>query len=187
MGMRIRRGDCVLVVVDVQDRLIETIADHESVVRNIRALISAAAVLQIPVLTTEQEKLGETVPELRTQLSDHHPIRKLAFSCCDSMEFMTKLNAMPRKTVILCGIETHVCVMQTALDLLTGHHRVLAVKDATSSHAVIDRETALQRMESSGVEISTSEALIYELTEKAGTEEFRKILGIVKERRASTS
>lgn len=181
--MRVKRGDCVLVVVDVQDRLIDTIAEHEVVVRNSEALMKAAKVLQVPILGTEQEKLGDTVPELKALLPDP-PTRKLTFSCCDSLEFMTKLKATGRKTVIVCGIETHICVAQTVLDLLVGHYRILVVKDATSSHALIDRETALERMEAFGAELATAEAIIYELTEKAGTDEFKAILGIVKERRS---
>jgi nicotinamidase-related amidase len=184
--LRVKRGDSVLVVVDVQDRLIDTIAENEVVVQNIVALIKAAVVLQVPILATEQEKLGDTVAELKGLLPDS-PTRKLTFSGCESLEFMTKLNATKRKTVVICGIETHICIAQTVLDLLQGHYRILVVKDATSSHALIDRDTALRRMEASGVEIATTEAIIYELTEKAGTEEFRKILDIVKERRTRVS
>jgi nicotinamidase-related amidase len=180
--MRVKRGDCVLLVVDVQDRLIDTIAEHEVVVQNIAALIKAAGVLQVPILATEQENLGDTVPQLKPLLPDS-PTRKLTFSGCESLELKTKLNATRKKTVIICGIETHICITQTVLDLLQGHYRILVVKDATSSHAPIDRDTALRRMEASGVEITTTEAIIYELTEKAGTDEFRKILDIVKERR----
>jgi nicotinamidase-related amidase len=180
--MRVKRGDCILVVVDVQKRLIDTMAEHEPLIQNIKALINAALVLQVPIMATEQEKLGDFVPELKPLIGEA-PVRKLTFSCCDSMEFMTRLHSSRKKTMILCGIETHICVMQTALDLLAGHHRILVVKDATSSHALIDRDTALQRMEASGAEIVTSEAIIYELTERAGTDEFRRILDIVKERR----
>jgi len=170
------------VVVDVQERLIDTIAEHGSLIQNIKALVNAASVLQLPILATEQEKLGDIVPELKPLIAET-PIRKLTFSCCDSAEFMTRLHSLRKKTVILCGIETHICVMQTVLDLLAGHNRILVVKDATSSHALIDRDTSLQRMEASGAEIATSEAIIYELTEKAGTDEFSRILDIVKERR----
>ena len=166
--------------------MISTIAEDEPLIQNTKALINAALVLQLPILVTEQEKLGDIVPELKPLLAEPS-IRKLTFSCCDSAEFMTKLNATRRKTVILCGIETHICVMQTVLDLLAGHHRILVVKDATSSHALIDRETALRRMEACGAEITTSESIIYELTEKAGTEEFGQVLDIVKERRTRIS
>jgi nicotinamidase-related amidase len=184
--MRVKRSDCVLVVVDVQDRLIDTIAEHETVVGNIEALMKAAGVLQVAILGTEQEKLGDTVPELKALLPNP-PTRKLTFSCCDSLEFMTNLKSTGRKTVIVCGIETHICVEQTVLDLLVGRYRILVVRDATSSHALIDRETALQRMQASGAEITTAEATIYELTEKAGTDEFKAILDIIKERRTRIS
>ena len=182
--MRVKRDDCVLLVVDVQQRLVETIAEHQTVVHNIVALIRAAAVLKVPVLVTEQENLGETVPEIRTLLTGD-ATRKLSFSSCGNLDFMTKLNTTRRKTVIVCGIETHICILQTVLDLLQNRRRVLVVNDATSSHAVIDRETAIRRLEKAGAEITTSEAMIYELTERAGTEEFRNILQIVKERRAN--
>ena len=180
--MRAKRGDCVLVVVDVQDRLIDTISEHAPVVRNIQSLAKAAVALQVPILATEQENLGDTVPELK-QLIPDPPTRKLTFSGCESLEFMTKLNKIHRRTVVICGIETHICVLQTVLDLFPGHYRVVVVKDATSSHALTDRDTALRRMEASGAEITTTETIIYEITEKAGTDEFRKILDIVKERR----
>ena len=172
----------MLVVVDVQDRLIGTITNHEVMVQNIQALIKAASALQVPVLASEQENLGETVPELKPLLTNP-PTRKLSFSGCENVDFMTKLNATHRKAVILCGMETHICIAQTVLDLVPGHYRILVVEDATSSHALTDRETALRRMEGAGAEITTAEAVIYEMTEKAGTDEFRKILDIVKERR----
>jgi nicotinamidase-related amidase len=183
---RVQRDDCVLVVVDVQDRLIGTITEHEAVVENLKSLIKAAVILQVPILATEQEKLGETIAGIRSLLPDT-PTRKISFSCCDSLEFMTKLSTTGRKTVILCGIETHICVAQTALDLVGDHLRVLVVKDATSSYESVDRETAIRRMETSGAEITTTEAVIYELTQKAGTEVFRRILEIVKERRTRRS
>jgi nicotinamidase-related amidase len=183
--MRVVRIDCVLLVIDVQDRLIDTIAEHASVVQNIKALIKAAEVLGVPVLATEQENLGETVPELKGHLANVSLFRKLSFSCCGDAAFMSKLGQVGRRTVIACGIETHICVLQTVLDLLKHRHRVLVVKDATSSYAEIDRETAIERMRQGGAMVATTEAVIYELTEKAGTEEFRKILEIVKERRGT--
>ena len=183
--MRVRRSDCVLLIVDVQDRLIGTIAEHEAIVENIKALIKAAQVLGVPVLATEQEKLGEIVPELQGLLSDSPKFRKLSFSCCGDAAFMRKLRQVRKKTAIVCGIETHICVLQTVLDLLEHHYRVLLVSDATSSHAPIDRETAIDRMRSAGAMIGTTEAVIYELTERAGTEEFSRILEIVKERRGA--
>jgi nicotinamidase-related amidase len=183
--MRAKRSDCVLLVIDVQDRLIDTIAEHAAIVQNIKAMIKAADLLGVPVLATEQEKLGETVPELKSILAGS-PFRKLSFSCCGNPEFMSKLRQVGKRTVIACGIEAHICVVQTVLDLLKRRCRVLVVRDATSSHGMIDRETAIERMKDSGATITTTEAVIYELTEKAGTEEFKRILEIVKDRRKLT-
>jgi nicotinamidase-related amidase len=182
--MMVKRSDCVLLVVDVQDRLIDTIAERATVVQNIKTLMKAAEALTIPILATEQEKLGETVQELKVLLTDV-PFRKINFSCCGDPKFMSKLNATKRRMAMVCGIETHIWVVQTGLDLLNRHYRVLIVRDATSSHTMIDRETALDRMEKAGATITTTEAIIYELTEKAGTDEFRKILEIIKERRST--
>jgi nicotinamidase-related amidase len=178
----VKRVDCVLLVVDVQDRLIDTIADHAAVVQNIRALVKTAETLGVPVLATEQEKLGDTVPEIRALLTSN-PLRKATFSCWSDPAFLSKLDATRRKAVIMSGIETHICVVQTTLDLLKHGYRVFVVRDAASSHTVIDRDTALERAKDAGATITTTEAIIYELTERAGTEEFRKILEIVKERR----
>ena len=182
--MRVKRDDCVLLVIDVQERLIDTVAKKAELVKNIEALIKVAKVLRVPVLVTEQEKLGRTVPELEDGLPDPPKFHKLAFSCCEGPEFMTKMRELERKTVIVCGIEAHICVMQTILDMLDHSYRISVPKDATSSHNAIDWETAIERMRDSGATITTTEALIYELTERAGTEEFKRILEIVKERRS---
>lgn len=181
--MRVRPDECVLLVIDVQDRLIDTIHEHQTVVENIKALIETAQILHLQVLATEQEKLGAIVPELQGLLSNNLKFQKVNFSCCADSAFMRELSQIRNRTVIVCGIETHICVLQSVLDLLTHRYDVLLVRDATSSHALIDRETAIERMRDAGAMIATTEAVIYELTEKAGTEEFRKILELVKERR----
>ena len=184
---KVRPSDCVLLVIDVQDRIIDTIAEHEATVENIKALIRAVRVLNVPVIATQQENLGDIVPELKDLLSNLPEFRKLSFSCCGDSVFMRKLREVRRKTVIVCGIETHICVLQTVLDLLSGGYHVLLVRDGASSHALIDRETAIERMRGAGAMIGTAEAVIYELTARAGTEQFRKILEIVKERRSASS
>ncbi len=148
--MRVSPSECVLLAIDVQARLIGTIADHETVVENISALIRAAQVLDVLVLATEQEKLGEIVPELQGLLSDSPKFRKLSFSCCGDSAFVSKLRQVRKKTIIVCGIETHICVLQTVLDLLKQRYRVLLVRDATSAHTPIDRDTAVERMRSAG-------------------------------------
>ena len=182
--MQVSRNECLVLVVDVQDRLIGTIVEHVKIVENIGTLIRAAQILDVPVFATEQEKLGEIVPELQALLSDSPKFRKLSFSCCGDSAFVRKLRHIRKRTVIVCGIETHICVMQTVLDLLKGRYHVLIVRDATSSHTPIDRDTAVDRMRDAGAVVGTTEAVIYELTGEAGTEQFKKILEIVKERRS---
>ena len=185
--MSVRKDESVLLVIDVQDRLIDTIHEHQAVVENIKALIKTAQILHLQVLATEQEKVGAIVPELQALLSNSPRFQKVNFSCCADSAFMRDLSQTRKRIVIVCGIETHICVLQTVLDLLTHRYNVLLVRDATSSHTVIDRETAMERMRDEGAMIATTEAVIYELTEKAGTDEFRKILELVKERRGQLS
>ncbi len=178
--------ECVLLVIDVQEKLIGTIADKANVLENIKALIRSAHVLDVSILVTEQEKLGETVPDINVMLP-REKIRKLAFSCCKVPEFTSSLGKIGRKNVIVCGIEAHICVMQTVIDLPKHGYTITVPQDAVSSYGPVDRESALQRMRNSGAVITTTEALIYELTERAGTEQFRKVLEIVKERRLKTT
>jgi len=184
--MRNLRSDCVLIIIDVQDRLVDTIAEHVSVVRNVSTLIKAARALDVPILVTEQEKLGVTVTELNASLGIR-PFQKSSFSCCGDTKFMNELQSCGKRTVIVCGIETHICILQTVLDLLNQSFVVLVVRDATSSHNIIDRETALERMRDAGAGLTTTETIIYELTADSRNESFRKILDIVKEKRAMNS
>jgi len=180
---RARREDCVLLVIDVQDRLIDTIVQNKELIRNIRALIKTAIALDVSILATEQEKLGGTVSELEQVLSGVPKVRKLAFSGCGVPEFVSNLKKSEKKTVVACGTEAHVCVLQTTLDLIQSGYKVVIPVDAISSHAAQDRDTAIRRMIEAGAVASTTETLIYEWLEKAGTDEFRKVLEIVKERR----
>ena len=181
-----KKEDSVLLVVDVQENIIDTIVGRREVIMNLKAIIEASIVLKIPILATEQEKLGKIAQEISRLLPDDvSRFKKLAFSCAEIPEFKSKLKVSGRRTVIVGGIETHICVMQTALDLLKLGFSVVVVRDATSSHGVIDRETALDRMRDTGAKIATSESIIYELMGEAGTPEFRKILSIIKDLRAS--
>ena len=184
-AMKAKKNDCVLLVVDIQEKLVDTMVEKKKLIDNVKALVRTAEVFRLPVLVTEQEKLGETVPELREALTGQPKIRKLEFSCCQNAEFTSQLDKLGKRSIIVCGIEAHICVLQTVLDLIANHHHVLVVSDAVSSYSIVDRDAAIERMRDSGAIITTTEAAIYELTEKAGTEEFRRILEIVKERRKS--
>ncbi len=174
---RILREEAVLVVVDVQDALMKKMNPEvgEKVIRNIRTLLAFAQRLAIPVLVTEQypKGLGRTVSEIKTELGSILPIEKVSFSCCGVEPFNAKLNQTGRKQVILAGIETHVCILQTADDLLQAGREVYAVADAICSQRKLDWEVGLRWMEKRGAMISTTEIIAFQLLKEAGTEEFK--------------
>jgi len=183
-------GESVLLVIDVQERLISTIAKADKVITNIAALVEIAQIQKIPSVVTEQEKLGPTVPHLRTLLEQnksYKPIVKQSFSCCKDENFRKALEATDRKKILVTGIETHICVGQTSLELLSNGYGVYVVSDATSAHAKEDHQAAIDRLRRAGAIITTTETLIYELTATAQTPEFRQILAIVKKRRKTLS
>ena len=176
---RIQREEAVLVVVDVQDALMKKMNPGvgEKVIRNIRTLLAFAQRLAIPVLITEQypKGLGPTVSGIKMELGSVLPIEKLSFSCCGVETFNAKLNQTGRNQVLLVGIETHVCILQTADDLLRADRAVYAVADAICSQRKLDWEVGLRWMEKRGAMISTTEIIAFQLLKEAGTEEFRSL------------
>jgi len=175
----LKRQDSVLVVVDVQERLINHIYNHEKITVNVVKLIKFAGIIGLPVVLTEQEKLGATVKEIKKELPGISPITKIEFSACKCGEFINKLDELSRHNIILTGIETHICITQTALELLP-YFNVHVVGDATSSRSLEDRDIAFDRLRQSGAVINSTEMIMYELMERAGTEEFKKVLDLVK-------
>jgi nicotinamidase-related amidase len=175
--------DSALLLVDVQERLVPHINDHARVVWNCRRLIDGARILDVPVRATEQypKGLGRTVPELRERLAVDAVPEKLLFSCAECGPLFTELRDTGRHRILLCGIETHVCVQQTALDLMADGWRVYLAVDAIGSRFDIDRQTALRRMESAGAELTTTEAALFEWCEAAGTDAFKQISRLARE------
>lgn len=176
------RDDTCLVVIDMQEPFLRAMFDLETVVRNTRRLLGVAKVLNLPVLVTLQnpEKMGDTVPEVKELLPDVRPFAKMSFSCCADESFVNAIADLHRGTVILCGIEAHICVSQTAHDLLAVGHRVHVPEDAVCSRKETNRRSGLEKMRQSGVIVTSTEAVIYELMECAGTDEFREVLKLVK-------
>lgn len=174
-------GDTALLVVDIQEKLVPAIGDHERVVFNTRRLIDGANVLGIPVIATEQypKGLGPTVSPLAERLGTIPS--KLTFSSSGCPEIFTKLQDKGIHKILVTGIETHVCVQQTVLDLLNDGWRVYLAVDATGSRHPLDRETALRRMDSSGAVLTTTEAALFEWCQVAGTPEFKEISRLVRE------
>jgi nicotinamidase-related amidase len=176
-------GDTALLVVDVQEKLIPAIADHERIVWNIGRLIDGAKILGVPVGATEQypQGLGPTVPELARRLGEVPS--KLTFSCggCPSLFQLWQDRGIFK--VLVCGVECHVCVQQTVLDLLAAGWRVYIAVDAVGSRHEVDYRTALARMDSSGAVLTTTEAALFEWCDAAGTPEFKQISQLVRQER----
>jgi nicotinamidase-related amidase len=175
------REDTALLVVDVQETFLAVIAGAVRLRWNIRRLLDAAAVLGVPAAATEQypEKLGPTAPELRERLG--FAPAKLAFSACECSEIFARWKEYGRYRVLVCGIETHVCVLHTALDLAAAGFEPYVAVDAVSARHAVDHETALRRMESAGVVLTTTETAMFEWCRAAGTPEFKRISALVKE------
>lgn len=178
----IPRENTVLVVIDVQEKLFPLISDKERVLENMRRLIQFARIIGMPIVLTEQypKGLGLTIPEIRDLISSIKPIEKVEFSCFGSEEFKETIKRLNAKSLIIIGIETHICVMQTAIEGVEEGFRVCVISDATSSRNLEDKMIALERLRNSGVIVASTEMLIYELLKRAGTQEFREALKLIK-------
>lgn len=179
---RINRAKAGLVVVDIQEKFVPVIHELSRVIRNSLRLINGAAILRMPVFATEQYRkgLGATVPEIASAIPDFAPMEKTVFSCCGAPGFVEALRAREVQDILLCGIETHVCVAQTCLDLLEAGFRPFVVADAISSRTPENHRLGVERMRDAGAVIVSTEMILFELLERAGTEEFKRIQGLVK-------
>jgi len=178
------RDDTALLVVDMQEKLVPAIAESTKIVWNVRRLVDGAKILGLPVVATEQypKGLGTTVPELTERLG---PLpSKLTFSCGGCAEFMLALENLRARGVhkiLICGVEAHVCVQQTAQDLLADGWRVYIAADAVGSRFEADYRIALGRMDSAGATLTTTEAALFEWCGAAGTAQFKQISQLVRE------
>lgn len=176
--MRLHRESSLLCVIDVQERLVPAVIDGAEVVNRCRRLAAAARLLEVPVVVTEQYRkgLGPTVPALAAVLPP--PLEKLSFSCCGGEGFMA---ALPERVgqVVLCGLEAHVCVAQTALDLLAEGYAVFLATDAVSARHAVDRDVALRRLEAAGGVPTTTEAVLFEWCRSAAHPQFQAVRKLV--------
>ena len=175
------RHDTALLVVDVQQKLMDRMEYRGLIVWNIGRLIEAAGVLGLPIAATEQypKGLGPTVPELASRLPS--PPEKLTFSCCGVESLDRLLQTDECKKVLVVGIETHVCVLQTAYDLMARGQRVFVAADAVASQRTFDWKWALRRLDSAGVTITTTEGAMFEWCASAGAAEFQEISRLAKQ------
>jgi len=171
---------CALIVVDIQEKLLPPIFNKESLVKNSQLLIRLAKILSMPVMVTTQysKGLGPTVAEIAELLTEVPATDKLEFSCFGSDQFRSRLKALPgnRNTVLLCGMEAHICVMQTALGALNEGYLVHVASDAVGSRAEWNWKVGLERMRAAGAVISSTEMMMYELLRRSGTPQFKELL-----------
>ncbi len=178
----LKAEDAVLLFIDVQGKLHEIMHEKKILDANLERMIRCARLLEIPTLVTEQipEKLGATSEPFRSLMADAISLPKTAFSCCGDLKFLTQLRALGRRQAILVGIETHVCVYQTAVDLLESEYEVYVAADAVSSRAAENKELALQAMRDAGATILPTESVLFTLLRDAADPRFKELLKLIK-------
>jgi len=169
-----------LIIIDLQEKIIRPIFNKDSIIKNIKKLVNAYQILGENILISEQNplKLGATIPELLPK-NGFKKIEKMEFSLANIKEFLEELKNKKITNLIVCGIETHICIQQTALDCLQKGLEVILVSDAMSSRNRVDHEIALQRMIQKGAILTTTESIIFELCKTADRKEFKEIRNII--------
>ena len=171
--------DCALAVIDIQEKLLPPIFEKERLVRNAALLVRLADILSLPVIvSTQYEKgLGPTIAEISALLPEMKPVDKLEFGCFGNSDYCSAIgNLADRNTLLLCGMESHICVTQTALGALNQGLNVHVAADAVSSRTELNWKVGLNRMQAAGAVISSTEMMIYELLGKSGTPAFKEML-----------
>lgn len=178
----LKKENTALVVIDIQGKLATLMHQRENLFANAVRMIRGARVLGLPVIWTEQlpDKLGATSPEIQKELEGLKPIVKKTFSCCGDDAFLAELSRLNRKQVLLTGIETHVCVYQTALDLLKSGYEVHLVRDAVSSRIESNYHLGVERIKEAGASLTSVEMSLFELLRVAEGDQFKQIIEIVK-------
>ena len=180
--MQIEAERSCLLLIDVQQRLAPAMHRPQTVIDNCIILAKVAARLGVPIVASEQypEGLGHTVPELACLLPADAIVRKMHFSCASEPEVKAKIRSLSRNQIIMAGLESHICVMQTALGFRDAGHECFVVADAAASRKVDNANIALERMRQNGIEIITTEMVVFEWLKRAGTEEFKELQKLIK-------
>jgi nicotinamidase-related amidase len=180
--MRVQKEKAAGLVIDIQERLYPHMYAHETLSRNTGILVEGLKILGVPVLVTQQytRGLGPTIPGLADRVREFPLIEKTAFSCCDEPEFIRALAEMRRHFIVMAGIESHVCVLQTVIDLLERGYQPVLVEDCVASRKKGDKSSSVRRMRKEGAIVTTCESILFELCRFSGTEEFKSISKLVK-------
>jgi nicotinamidase-related amidase len=175
-------SDAVLIVVDVQGKLARVVENSDNVIGQIQKLVKGMLALEIPIIMTSQipEKLGGTIEEIAALLPDHEQISRTSFSVFRSIEMLNRLAELKKKQIILCGFETHICLYQSALDLMNSDYEVYLVVDGTSSRKGADKDTSLIRVGSEGGKLTTVEMTLFEIMRDARHPAFKAVARIIK-------
>lgn len=180
----LQRDDVALLVIDLQEKLVPAIFEKERVLHNTRLLLNLAKLLQLPIILTTQyaKGLGPTVAEIAGEVPDVTPLDKLQFGCFNNRDFCRRLGELSgtQKTLLVAGIESHICVTQTVLGALDQGFTVHVAADAVGSRAAFNWHIGLERMKAAGALISSTEMIVYELLAQSGTEEFKRMLTLLK-------
>ena len=180
--MRITKENTVGLIVDIQERLFPAMWEKETLLKNTLTLINGLKELKLPLQVTQQysKGLGETLQEIKSVISDFSFIEKRDFSCCDETVFMENLKKTEAKNIIICGIESHVCVLQTAVDLKEAGFNPIVVVDCISSRSKESIEIAKERFRFEGILMTSCESILFELTRSSTAPEFKAISNLVK-------
>ncbi len=180
--MRITRESTVCIVIDIQEKLFPVMAGKEVMLKNCRILLQGLQILQIPLIITQQysKGLGETIADIKSEIIDFSHHEKRDFSCCGEPEVMFRLKQSGAKNVILCGIESHICVLQTALDLKEAGFVPVIIADAVTSRYLLNFKLAKERFRYEGIMMTSVESVLFELTRSSTAPEFKAISNLMK-------
>lgn len=180
--MRITTENTIGLVVDIQERLFPAMFEKETLLKNCLMLVQGLAELNVPQIVTQQytKGLGETIPEIISEIPDFSFIEKRNFSCCDELQVVERIHNLGAKNIIICGIESHVCVLQTAVDLKEAGFNPIVVMDCVSSRTKENLELAKERFRFEGIMMTSYESILFELTRSSIAPEFRTISKLVK-------
>ncbi|QGT99354.1 Isochorismatase [Candidatus Syntrophocurvum alkaliphilum] len=178
----LKKDECAFVLVDVQGRLAKIVHENEKIITNLINLIQGLKILNIPIIWVEQypEGLGVTDEKLSKYLTDEKPILKMTFNACKNEEFIEAVKATGRTQMLVAGIETHVCVYQTAYGLKQMGYDIEVISDAVSSRTLANKKIGLEKMKADGINITCFESALFELTETSEGEQFKKIIELIK-------
>jgi nicotinamidase-related amidase len=180
--MKIIQGNTAAIIIDIQEKLLPHMYESDRMLGNCLKLTEGLQHLSIPLLVTQQytKGLGNTVPQLIDKIHDFRYIEKMSFSCFMDPVFKMELLKLNKQNIVIYGIESHICVLQTCIDLLSEGFIPFVVEDCVSSRKQNDKNISIERMRQEGARISTTESVLFELTGKSGTDLFKKISGIIK-------